>query len=399
MMKKRGIRGAAFVLAALLLTGCGQKKDTNQETAQEQQVQKSSIYLSQLDVTDLVELGDYKGIEIEGQSTNVPESMVDSYLEYALSLQSELVPVTDRDTVEKGDTVTIDYEGKKDGVAFSGGTATDQNLEIGSGSFIDGFETGLIGVKKGETVELNLSFPEGYPAEELAGQPVVFTVTVKEIQTSVTPTLDDEYVASLGIEGVSTVEEYRRQVHEILTRQVEEEYEYQLQVALVEKIMAGSQLQEPSKELQQKYADVAVRQTEKTAEYYGMDLETYVNTGYGMELEEYQTQINEGAYDAAKQAMLCKKIADVEGIAVTDEELEEAAEANYANYGFSNVEDFKAANDMEEYRDNILLNKVLSFLVDHAVIIQPDQGAEEIVEEAKEAAVIEETTTETKEAQ
>ena len=107
-MKKRGIRGAAFVLAALLLTGCGQKKDTNQETAQEQQVQKSSIYLSQLDVTDLVELGDYKGIEIEGQSTNVPESMVDSYLEYALSLQSELVPVTDRDTVEKGDTVTID---------------------------------------------------------------------------------------------------------------------------------------------------------------------------------------------------------------------------------------------------------------------------------------------------
>ena len=164
-MKKRGIRGAAFVLAALLLTGCGQKKDTNQETAQEQQVQKSSIYLSQLDVTDLVELGDYKGIEIEGQSTNVPESMVDSYLEYALSLQSELVPVTDRDTVEKGDTVTIDYEGKKDGVAFSGGTATDQNLEIGSGSFIDGFETGLIGVKKGETVELNLSFPEGYPAE------------------------------------------------------------------------------------------------------------------------------------------------------------------------------------------------------------------------------------------
>ena len=214
-----------------------------------------------------------------------------------------------------------------------------------------------------------------------------------------TPTLDDEYVASLGIEGVSTVEEYRRQVHEILTRQVEEEYEYQLQVALVEKIMAGSQLQEPSKELQQKYADVAVRQTEKTAEYYGMDLETYVNTGYGMELEEYQTQINEGAYDAAKQAMLCKKIADVEGIAVTDEELEEAAEANYANYGFSNVEDFKAANDMEEYRDNILLNKVLSFLVDHAVIIQPDQGAEEIVEEAKEAAVIEETTAETKEAQ
>ena len=325
--------------------------------------------------------------------------MVDSYLEYALSLQSELVPVTDRDTVEKGDTVTIDYEGKKDGVAFSGGTATDQNLEIGSGSFIDGFETGLIGVKKGETVELNLSFPEGYPAEELAGQPVVFTVTVKEIQASVTPTLDDEYVASLGIEGVSTVEEYRRQVHEILTRQVEEEYEYQLQVALVEKIMAGSQLQEPSKELQQKYADVAVRQTEKTAEYYGMDLETYVNTGYGMELEEYQTQINEGAYDAAKQAMLCKKIADVEGIAVTDEELEEAAEANYANYGFSNVEDFKAANDMEEYRDNILLNKVLSFLVDHAVIIQPDQGAEEIVEEAKEAAVIEETTAETKEAQ
>lgn len=398
-MKKRGIRGAAFVLAALLLAGCGQKNNEKQESTQEEQVQKSTIYLSQLDVTDMVELGDYKGIEVEGQDTNVPQSMVDSYLEYALSLQSELVPVTDRDTVEDGDTVTIDYEGKKNGVAFDGGTATDYNLEIGSGLFIDGFETGLIGVKKGETVELNLSFPENYPAEDLAGQPVVFTVTVKEIQSSQAPTLDDAYVVSLGIEGVSTVEEYRRQVHEILTKQVEEEYEYQLQVSLVEKIMEGSKIQDPSEELQQKYADVALRQTEKAAEYYGIDLETYVSTNYRIGLEEYQTQINEGAYEAAKQAMLCKKIADVEGIEVTDQELEEAAKENYATYGFSNVEDFKASNDMEEYRDNMLLNKVLSFLVDNAIIIKPAQGAEEIVEEAKEAVLTEETAAEATEAE
>lgn len=398
-MKKRGIRGAAFVLAALLLAGCGQKNNEKQESTQEEQVQKSTIYLSQLDVTDMVELGDYKGIEVEGQDTNVPQSMVDSYLEYALSLQSELVPVTDRDTVEDGDTVTIDYEGKKNGVAFDGGTATDYNLEIGSGLFIDGFETGLIGVKKGETVELNLSFPENYPAEDLAGQPVVFTVTVKEIQSSQAPTLDDAYVVSLGIEGVSTVEEYRRQVHEILTKQVEEEYEYQLQVSLVEKIMEGSKIQDPSEELQQKYADVALRQTEKAAEYYGIDLETYVSTNYGIGLEEYQTQINEGAYEAAKQAMLCKKIADVEGIEVTDQELEEAAKENYATYGFSNAEDFKASNDMEEYRDSMLLNKVLTFLVDNATIIKPAQGAEEIVEEAKEAVLTEETAAEATEAE
>lgn len=397
-MKKRGIRGAAFVLAALLLAGCGQKNNEKQESTQEDQA-KSTIYLSQLDVTDMVELGEYKGIEVEGQDTNVPQSMVDSYLEYALSLQSELVPVTDRDTVEDGDTVTIDYEGKKNGVAFDGGTATDYNLEIGSGLFIDGFETGLIGVKKGETVELNLSFPENYPAEDLAGQPVVFTVTVKEIQSSQAPTLDDAYVVSLGIEGVSTVEEYRRQVHEILTKQVEEEYEYQLQVSLVEKIMEGSKIQDPSEELQQKYADVALRQTEKAAEYYGIDLETYVSTNYRIGLEEYQTQINEGAYEAAKQAMLCKKIADVEGIEVTDQELEEAAKENYATYGFSNVEDFKASNDMEEYRDSMLLNKVLSFLVDNATIIKPAQGAEEIVEEAKEAVLTEETAAEATEAE
>lgn len=397
-MKKRGIRGAAFVLAALLLAGCGQKNNEKQESTQEDQA-KSTIYLSQLDVTDMVELGEYKGIEVEGQDTNVPQSMVDSYLEYALSLQSELVPVTDRDTVEDGDTVTIDYEGKKNGVAFDGGTATDYNLEIGSGLFIDGFETGLIGVKKGETVELNLSFPENYPAEDLAGQPVVFTVTVKEIQSSQAPTLDDAYVVSLGIEGVSTVEEYRRQVHEILTKQVEEEYEYQLQVSLVEKIMEGSKIQDPSEELQQKYADVALRQTEKAAEYYGIDLETYVSTNYSIGLEEYQTQINEGAYEAAKQAMLCKKIADVEGIEVTDQELEEAAKENYATYGFSNVEDFKASNDMEEYRDSMLLNKVLSFLVDNATIIKPAQGAEEIVEEAKEAVLTEETAAEATEAE
>lgn len=376
-MKKR-MMSMALLTLALLLAGCGKKQEEVQEsteqeiTVEETGVQTSNIYLSALDVTDLVELGEYKGIEVKKQSTEVPQSMVDSYVEYTMSFQSELVPVTDRDVVEEGDTVTIDYEGKKDGVAFDGGTASDYNLEIGSGSFIEGFEDGLIGVKKGETVDLNLTFPENYPAEDLAGADVVFTVTVKEIQALVTPVLDDAYVEGLGMEGVETVEDYRQSVHEMLTQQMEEEAEYQLQVSIIEAVMANSTIQEPSEELKQKYANVATRQTEKAAEYYGMDMETYVFANYGVELAEYESEIQAGAYEAAKQALLCKKIADAEGIVITDEKLNEVAEANYAALGYASVEDFKTANDMEEYRDSILLEEVLTFLVDNAVVTEDD---------------------------
>lgn len=386
-MKKRRMKILALGLAVALLAGCGQKKEesagqTTTESTQESG-QENVIYLNQLDVTELVELGTYKGVEVKGGTTEVPASMVDSYLQYALSLQSTLEEVTDRDTVENGDTVNIDYEGKKDGVAFDGGTATGYNLEIGSGHFIEGFEEGLIGVKKGETVELNLTFPETYPAEDLAGEAVVFTVTVNQIQTYVEPALDDEYVASLGIEGITTVEEYRARIQEMLNQQMLEEYEYQLQVNVIEKVMEGSKVQEPSDELKQKYAKTAMEQTQKAADYYGMDLETYVNNYYYVGLSEYEMEIEAGAYEAAKQAMLCKKIADVEGIEVTDQELEEAALENYTSFGFDSVEAFKAANDMEEYRDSMLLNKVLDFLVDNAVVIQSaDEGETKTAETA-----------------
>ena len=377
-MKRRKIIGLGLVLS-LLLAGCGQggsKEDIQETTVQETEdttdtSAENKIYLSQMDVSDLVELGTYKGVEVEVASVQVPETMVDSYMEYMLSLQSELTAVTDRDTVEEGDTVTIDYVGKQDGVAFDGGTDTDAKLEIGSGSFINGFEDGLIGVKKGETVELNLTFPADYWMEDMAGKEVVFTVTVKEIETSVTPELTDEYVVSLGMEGVSTVEEYRQTVHEMLVEEMQAEYEYQVQVAVVEKVMANSQIQDPAEELQKKYADVAMRQMQSAADYYGMELESYVKSAYGIELAQYETEINAGAFEAAKQAMLCKKIAVVAGIEVTDEELDAAVEENYASLGYGSAQDFKSGNDMEEYRDSILLNKIIEFLVSNAVISEP----------------------------
>ncbi len=409
-MKKRRMKMLTLGLAAILLAGCGQKgQDAVGQTATESvqestQENTAAIYLNRMDVTDLVELGTYKGIEVKGGSTEVTDDMVDGYLQYTFSMQRTLEEVTDRDIVEDSDVVNIDYEGKKDGVAFDGGTATGYNLEIGSGQFIQGFEEGLIGVKKGETVQLNLTFPETYHVKELAGAPVVFTVTVNQIQTYTEPELNDEYVASLGLEGVTTVEEYRSQIRETLSRQMQEEYKYQLQVSVIEAIMEGSKVQEPSEKLKQKYVQTAMNQTQKAAAYYGMDLETYVNNYYYVGLTEYEMEIEAGAYEAARQAMLCKKIADVEGIEVTDQELEEAATENYASFGFDSAESFKAANDMEEYRDSMLLNKVLDFLVENAVVIQ-DAGeseaatAETETVEAAETTTVEATAVETTEAE
>lgn len=378
MMRKR-MMGTAVVVLSLLLAGCGEKQEeeVKESVVTETNEQAGNLYLSQLKTEGIVELGEYKGIAVKKQSTEVPESMVDDYLEYTMSFQGELKPVPDRDVVEEGDTVNIDYEGKKDGIAFEGGTAAGANLEIGSGSFIAGFEEGLIGVKKGETVDLNLTFPEDYPAEDLAGAEVVFTVTVNEIQTLTIPVLDDTFVKNLGIEGVETVSAYRDSVREMLEEQMEAEAEYQLQVSVIEAAMANSTIQEPSEELKKKYTDVAIRQTEKEAEFYGMDMATYVLANYGVDVATYEANIEAGANEAAKQALLCKAIAEAEGILITDEVLNKTVEENYDDLGYSSVEEFKAANDLEEYRDSLLLEQVLDFLIENAEVTENAQVTKE----------------------
>ena len=363
--------GLVMGLIGLQLIGCsneGSKSTT--ENLNNQTATESKLYLKDIDVEENVVLGDYKGIEAVKGETNISEEELDSYIAYLFSASSELKEVTDRDVVENGDVVNIDFEGKKDGVAFDGGTSQGYDLEIGSGSFIAGFEEGLVGVKKGETVDLNLTFPENYGAADLAGEDVVFTVTVNGIYASVTPELTDEYVAGLGMDNVATVEEYRAYWKSMLEESKAQSVMQDVEAQILTQITEAATVTEVPQALVDKFYDATVNTMTYQASVYGMDLETFMAAYYGMDSEAFEAENKATAEVSAKQALVCLKIAKEEGISVSDEELNAAVEERYAEYGSTSADDFKAMIDVEEFRDSLLLNKVVDFLVENATITE-----------------------------
>lgn len=233
-MKRKITKILMAGLIGLQLIGCSNQTNENTEEKTEEAASEvaaneetAMIYFDEINSGEYVTLGEYKGLQVVNTVQTIGEEEVDSYIEYMMAAAGgELEEITDRDVVENGDVANIDYVGKKDGVAFDGGTAEGYDLSIGSGSFIPGFEEGLVGVKKGETVDLNLTFPENYGAADLAGAEVVFTVTVNGIYKEIKPEFNNDYVAGLGIENVSTTEEYRAYLKNMME---ENEKQYALQ--------------------------------------------------------------------------------------------------------------------------------------------------------------------------
>ena len=197
-MKKKTLGLLAAILSVCMLAGCG-AKDTGDGTGAATDAGTESTALKDMDVDKYVTLGEYKGLAVSVDTVEVDEDEWDTLVNnvYYGNITAENGGIMDR-AVETGDTVNIDYEGKKDDVAFDGGTAQGYDLTIGSGSFIAGFEDGLIGVMPGETVDLDLTFPENYGNSDLAGQAVVFTVTVNYIQPAQDGEFSDEIISVYG---------------------------------------------------------------------------------------------------------------------------------------------------------------------------------------------------------
>ena len=377
-MKNKLLKLLLVSALAVSLVGCGAKntEESAEQESTESVVKEGSnleetaatIYFKDIAVDDYVTLGEYKGLEVLQSKQEVTQQDIDNFIHYTLEGYSELQPVTDRDIVENGDTANIDYEGKKDGVAFDGGTAAAQDLVIGSGTFIPGFEEGLVGVKVGETVDLNLTFPEEYHSEELAGQSVVFTVTVNSISRHVEPELTDEFVAGLAIEGISTVDEFREYAKKGLEDQALEDYNYNVKMQVLTLVMNNTQMEEPPAELIEKYKNVTNSQMEYQASMYGVDLETFVAGYFGMDLATYESEVEAGAIETAKQALVCYKIALEENLIATEEELNSNIEENYASMGYASADAFKETVDLQEYADSLLIDKVLTFLAENATV-------------------------------
>lgn len=373
-MKRKIAKVLVAGLIGLQLIGCSNENSENTKENQETTVEVAEtaemIYFKEINADEYVALGNYKGLEIVSSAQEISDEEVESYINYLLSMSGELEEVTDRDVVENGDVANIDYVGKKDGIAFDGGTDTGYDLKIGSGSFIPGFEEGLVGVKKGETVDLNLTFPENYPAEDLAGADVVFTVTVNGIYQAVIPEFSDEFVASLEIENVATMDEYRAYLKSMMEESEKETALQDMQTQLLAMATENAEVSGRPQELVDRFYNININNMTYQAMMYGMDLESFVSAYYGMDAETFEAETVAAAEESAAQALVCLKIAAEENITVTDEEMDAAVEESYAEYGYPSAEEFKAAIDMEEYRDSLLLNKIVDFLVENATITE-----------------------------
>lgn len=363
------ILAAALVMSALGGCGSDEPENKNTESSQEDTLAEVTasdterVNLSDLNLSDYVVLADYQQLEATVQPIEVTDEEVD---EQALSLYRNYVTednggILDR-AVAEGDTVIIDYEGKKDDVAFDGGTAQGASLNIGSGEFIAGFEDGLIGVLPGETVDLNLTFPEGYGGE-LSGADVVFTVTVHYILPK---EMQDEVIAGFETQDFQNIEELKQYARTLLEEDAQEEYEQNVEAAVVEALVAQCTFQELPEELIAQYEQTIMENMQMWAYLYGMDADTLTYYMYGTDLATYAA---EGAPESARQILAAHALAEREGLLIPDEALEERLEELASENGWESVEEFLQQYDKEEIRESLIFQDVLDYLVENTVIL------------------------------
>lgn len=369
-MKKRWIIALLCAMSMMAVTGCNKKEEP--QMTQESTVTPGTevtttetVYVNNLDLDNYVVVKDYKNLKVKVGNYSVDDAEVEQMaLDFYQSVVSlENGGVVDR-AVEEGDTVIIDYMGMKDGVAFQGGTAEGASLTIGSHTFIDGFEEQLIGVMPGETKDLNLTFPEQYHSEELAGQDVVFTVTVHYI---IPKEMKDEVIAQLEMPEFTTVDELRAYVREYLELSSQEEKENEIQSQILDQLINGNELKSIPDGLLEQYKENIRTGVERNAAQYGMDSNSFCNYFYGTDAESF---IEEYGQRAVKQNMFCQYIANVENLNLTEEELD-AKLLEYATLsGLATVEEFLDGQSKEDYREYFMFERVMEFLTENAQIIE-----------------------------
>lgn len=299
-------------------------------------------------------LGQYKGLTVTIGDDTVTDEEVEE--EIKSTLDSAVVTREVERAAKEGDTVNIDYVGKKDGVAFDGGTAEGYDLKLGSNAFIDGFEDGLIGAKAGDERVLNLTFPENYASEELAGHEAEFTVTVNSVKEEVVPELTDAWVEDYTGGEQKTVDEYRKAVRKELEEYRKLDVESAAQNELVTKVIEDSDVtvDEIAKEY---FYKVQMDYYEKVVQSYGMTVDDYV-TAMGEDKDEFKLELQKYAEEMAKQRLVNEAIMEAEGLELEDADYQALADA----YGYS-VDSLK-----ELYGESIFENSVMSYKVGQFIL-------------------------------
>ena len=375
---------------ALSVTGCSQKtatkdKDTKtEETAKTDDAEETESdntedtsedtpttaeLMAGIDVEKCVTLGDYKGVTVEKTIQSVTDEDVQNEIDNALANY----PVEVDQAAKEGDTVNIDYVGKIDGEEFDGGSDQGADLKLGSGKFIDGFEDGLIGARKGETRTLNLTFPEDY-TQDLAGKAVEFTVTVNAVKEPLSePT--DQWVAD-NIEGYDNIADYKAGIRSEQEESNEQTAENQVRYAAWTQVIDNCTINEYPETLVEVGKKLYKQQVETYAKYAGMELDAYIESS-GLTQEEYQSNMEEYGKNVAAQALVCQAICNKEGFAIGDDDYQKALQDMLTEYGCTE-EELIQTYGQDNVEQSIMLNRVSNLIMENANVteVQADSSAD-----------------------
>ena len=326
---------------------------------------KDLVFTATVTVKPEVKLGDYKGIEVEKIEYNVTDEDVDNEIEKMRDQNSRLVSIEDR-SVQKDDTAIIDYKGFVGDEQFEGGTAENQTLVIGSNKFIPGFEEQLIGKNIGDEVEVKVTFPEEYHAENLAGKDAVFNVKINEIKFKELPELDDEFAKDVS--EFDTLDELKNDTRKKMEESAKDKAEKELREKVLDKVVENIEVEIPEAMVDTEI-DNMLRDFDFQLRYQGLDLEKYLEFT-NSKIEDLRKQMRDDAYNRVKTSLTIEAIGEKEKIEATDEDLEKEFE-KMAESHKTTVEKLKESFKEENFgyiKNTIKVRKTIDFLVENTNI-------------------------------
>lgn len=314
----------------------------------------------------VIKLGTYKGVEINMIPDEITDEQVEQQIESLLANTSTVEEVTDRNDVQMGDIANIDYTGYLDGEPFDRGADTGFDLTIGSGQFIPGFEEGLIGAKVGETVDVDVTFPENYSAD-MAGKAVTFKVTINSIKQTVVPELTEDWVKEHS--SNTTIDEYKQTIRTQMEKDAYSNLVSNKSLRVLDVIYQDTEFASYPEDSVNDYIDYMKSIFETYASYSGVSLEEYVTKGTNMTIEEFNESLRKDGEKAAGTDVICFAIADQEGISMSDEEYEEEALKYAKANNYQTVEELEKDYPKKRVYDYLIRTKVLDLISDNAVEI------------------------------
>ena len=319
------------------------------------------IFTAVFQVKPEAELGKYKGIEVKKIEYNVTDEDINHELSHMQEHNARLINIEDR-PVEKGDITVIDFEGFVDGKAFEGGKAENHELEIGSNTFIPGFEDQIIGMKIDEEKDINVKFPDEYFSKDLAGKDATFKVKLHEIKKKELPELDDEFAKDTS--EFDTLEELKKSIKDRMEKENEQKQKYETEEEVIKAVCDNIKVDIPSGMIETETENM-LKDIENRLSYQGLKLDQYLKM-LGKTKEEMQKEYEPQAIEAIKSRLMLEAVIKAEKIEATDDEIEEKMKEMAKNYGRENDEEFMKNENVANYiKEGIKSEKAINFLVEN----------------------------------